>query len=85
MKLKENLTEYTESEFLEVIDKIYQAEGSDEFQDGLLEHFIEVTEHPRGSDIIYYPDKGQEDSPVGILQEVKNWRFKNGKPGFRES
>ena len=85
MKLKESLTEYTESEFLELINTIYKAEGSDQFQDDLLEHFIEITEHPRGSDVIYYPDKGQEDSPAGILHEVKSWRFENGKPGFREA
>jgi hypothetical protein len=26
---------------------------------------------------------GREDSPEGALQEIKEWRKANGKPGFK--
>ncbi|WP_288095641.1 bacteriocin immunity protein, partial [Pseudomonas sp.] len=42
-----------------------------------------VTEHPDRSDVIFYPREGQEDSPEGILKEVKAWRASNNKPGFK--
>ena len=47
--------------------------------------FKKLTEHPDGSDLIYYPKPGQDDSPEGIVKEVKDWRAKNGKPGFKDS
>jgi len=45
--------------------------------------FKRLTEHPAGSDLIFYPEDGQDDSPEGIVQQVKEWRKANGKPGFR--
>jgi len=53
------------------------------YKDKLLQHFELITEHPEKSDVIYCPKEGQEDSPEGILKEVKEWRAKNGKPGFK--
>ncbi|HBV2421528.1 TPA: bacteriocin immunity protein [Klebsiella pneumoniae] len=47
--------------------------------------FKKLTEHPDGSDLICYPKPGQDDSPEGIVKEVKYWRAKNGKPGFNDS
>ncbi|WP_218189439.1 MULTISPECIES: bacteriocin immunity protein [unclassified Pseudomonas] len=29
------------------------------------------------------PKQGREDSPEGILNEIKIWRAENGKPGFK--
>lgn len=59
-------------------------EGTEEGQDALLENFIKITEHPSGVDLIYYPENGEDDSPEGILRIVKEWRAKNGKPGFKK-
>ncbi len=41
-----------------------------------MTHFEKATEHPSGSDLIYYPEDGADDSPVGILKTVKEWRAK---------
>ncbi|KWT10329.1 hypothetical protein AL047_15180 [Pseudomonas syringae pv. broussonetiae] len=49
----------------------------------LLKHFVKVTEHPAQTDVIFYPEEGQEDTPEGILKTIKEWRAKNGKPGFK--
>jgi hypothetical protein len=89
MIFKDKLEDYTETEFLAFL------RGFNDFPDGLhgkeleayldrlLTHFVLVTEHPGRSDVIFYPKEGQEDSPEGILKEVKEWRAANNKPGFK--
>ncbi len=84
MDLKSKLEEYTENEFIELISRIISDEGTEEEQDALLEEFIKITEHPSGSDLIYYPKNGADDSSEGILKTIKEWRAKNGKPGFKK-
>ncbi|AIN16793.1 colicin immunity / pyocin immunity family protein [Yersinia rochesterensis] len=84
MELKYKLEEYRESEFIELISKIILDKGLEDELDSLLENFINVSEHPNGSDLIYYPEEGADDSPEGILAEIKKWRAENGKPGFKE-
>lgn len=50
----------------------------------LVREFRRLSEHPAGSDLIFYPEDGQDDSPEGIVLQVKEWRKANGNPGFRE-
>jgi hypothetical protein len=82
--LKSSLSEYTEGEFLELIKEICEAVGEEEYQDELLEHFIDATGNAAASDWIYYPENNEDDSPEGILNTVKKWRAAQGLPGFRE-
>ncbi|MGA8134892.1 MAG: bacteriocin immunity protein [Pseudomonas gingeri] len=81
--LKSSLSEYSEHEFLELIKEICGAVGTEEYQDELLEHFIEATGNSAASDWIYYPEDGEDDSPKGILESVKAWRAAQGLPGFK--
>ena len=85
MKNRKNISDYTEAEFLELVSRIYNAEEDSEEEDvnNILE-FERLSEHPDGSDLIYYPQEGREDSPEGVVQEVKEWRLANGKPGFKD-
>ncbi|KMJ44789.1 colicin immunity protein [Xenorhabdus khoisanae] len=82
---KKKLEDYTEAEFLAFITKIFKADFETEKQgrDAVLE-FKRLTEHPDGSDVIYYPPVGAEDSPQGILERVKQWRAENGKLLFKK-
>lgn len=84
MNNKKSISDYTEQEFLALVSRIYNAEEESEEEDvnNLLE-FERLCEHPEGSDLIYYPREGREDSPEGVIQEVKEWRQANGKPGFK--
>ncbi len=50
----------------------------------MLDTLEQLTEHPAGSDLIYYPEEGADHSPEGITQTVKEWRAANGLPGFKE-
>ena len=81
---KKTLSDYSESEFLDLVRKICRAEGPTEEDDNrLVREFRRIAEHPSGSDLIFYPEDGKDDSPEGIVQEVKEWRQANGKPGFK--
>ena len=83
--MKNSISDYTEKEFLDFVKKICLAEGATEEDDNkLVREFEKLTEHPDGSDLIYYPEDDREDSPEGVVKEVKEWRAKQGKPGFKK-
>nr|3GJN_A Chain A, Colicin-E9 immunity protein [Escherichia coli]3GJN_D Chain D, Colicin-E9 immunity protein [Escherichia coli] len=85
MELKHSISDYTEAEFLQLVTTICDAEAtSEEELDKLITHFEEMTEHPSGSDLIYWPKEGDDDSPSGIVNTVKQWRAANGKSGFKQ-
>ncbi|MDF7681081.1 bacteriocin immunity protein [Enterobacteriaceae bacterium ESL0689] len=79
------ISDYTEKEFLDFVRKLFDVSNTTEAEDikNILE-FKRLTEHPDGSDLIYYPSEDREDTPEGVVQEVKEWRQANGKPGFKE-
>nr|WP_050115280.1 bacteriocin immunity protein [Yersinia thracica] len=83
--MKNNISDYTELEFLNFVKDIYYDTYSseDEHVKAVLQFEI-LTEHPDGSDLIYYPNDNREDNPESIVAEVKKWRAENGKPGFKE-
>ena len=86
MEDKKSISDFTEAEFLAFVKKIFNPNTTTEDEDvqNVLE-FERLTEHPDGSDVIFYPPKDREDSPEGVVKEVKEWRAKNGKPGFKDS
>lgn len=75
--------EYTESEFVALLQRIIGHDGSESEVDKLVFHFEEVSEHPDGSDLIFYPKEGADESAEGITQTVKAWRAARGLPGFK--
>jgi hypothetical protein len=87
--LKDKIEDYTESEFLAFLEamtanpKNLKGREFGKQVEKFVEHFKIITEHPDGSDVIFYPKEGQEDSSEGILKEIKEWRAANGKPGFK--
>ncbi|WP_404346311.1 bacteriocin immunity protein [Yersinia kristensenii] len=85
MEIKKELTDYTENEFLELINLLFIGEfSSEEEHDELVNHIVKITEHPNGTDILYYPEAGVEDSPEGVIKFIKKWRAENGKPEIKE-
>ncbi|BEM36236.1 colicin immunity protein E2 (plasmid) [Serratia marcescens] len=65
MDLKNNITEYSEAEFISLLKEIFKenvAEKDDRL-DILLEHFEKITEHPEGTDLIYYAPSDAEATP----------------------
>ncbi|WP_226945655.1 bacteriocin immunity protein [Pseudomonas sp. EggHat1] len=85
--MKQKFSDYTEAEFIQLLRELFKEDASDtdERADALLLHFEKVSEHPDGSDLIYYPETGADNSPEGITRTVKDWRTANGLPGFKSS
>ncbi|MFJ4351462.1 bacteriocin immunity protein [Pseudomonas sp. NPDC089428] len=89
MIIKERLEDYTEAEFLMLIKELYHnidGLNSNELErrrDSIVLNFEKLTEHPDGSDVIYYPPEGADSSPQGVVKRIKEWRAANGKPGFK--
>ncbi|HLV77594.1 MAG TPA: bacteriocin immunity protein [Marinobacter sp.] len=85
MEPKNQLQDYTRNEFLALVVAICEAEGSDQHQDRLLENFIAVSEHPAGSDLIFYPENPEDSMPERIVEIVEQWRAQNGLSGFKSA
>ncbi|WP_318419469.1 bacteriocin immunity protein [Photobacterium leiognathi] len=82
---KNKLEEYTEAEFLQLIVDIFEANGTEDETDHFLMCFHEIVGHPLGASLIVDPTvKLDDDSPKGVLKEVKEWRQLHGLPLFKE-
>ncbi|MEA9979395.1 bacteriocin immunity protein [Pseudomonas sp. RTI1] len=69
--------------FVETIFEENNADRNDVRLNELLRQFEQLTGHPAGMDLIYYPESDEECTPVGITETVKKWREENGLPGFK--
>lgn len=82
--MKNKITDYSEKEFLDFVISIWDNDLPEEEEDELVAKFVELIEHPAKSDLIFWPKDGQEDSPEGIVNEIKRWYSEQGKPCFKE-
>lgn len=86
---KSRLEDFTEQEFLQFLREFFEnttelkGDALGAYLTQLTEHFEALVGHPSGSDLIFYPAPGADDSPEGVLSVVKKWRAKQGLPGFR--
>ncbi|MBS3186863.1 MULTISPECIES: bacteriocin immunity protein [unclassified Pseudomonas] len=81
---KHSLADYTCAEFRGVVDELLQATGTSAWQDQLLEHFIDMAEHPDGSDLLYYTANELEGCAVGVIARIIAWRKSKGLPLFKD-
>ncbi len=79
-----SINELSMADFINLIAEIISAEGGEKHQDEILEQFINLSEHPSGSDLIYYPEPGEPATPEAIAEKVLQWRLLNGKQGFKD-
>lgn len=83
--MKPPITEMTELEFLAFVKKIYDADyATEETHTHAVLEFERISEHPSGSDLLFYPDIGKS-GPEAVVKEIKEWRAANAKPGFKKS
>jgi hypothetical protein len=82
--MSKSIAEITEADFLAFVRKIcYMSYPSEKAHTAAVLEFRKISEHPSGSDLIYYPEDGH-NSPEQIVEKVKAWRTANGKPGFKQ-
>jgi len=82
--IKDNLSDYTEQEFINVLERIIGNEGSEEEESKLVLHFNLICEHPIGSNLIFYPGDVADDSAQGIIDSLKKWLSDHGLSGFKQ-
>lgn len=83
IRLKHCLADYSYDEFRLIVEALIQATGSRAWQDRLLEHFIEVVQHPDGADLIYYPEEDRGRCAEQVMARVLEWRASKGLAVFR--
>ncbi|MDB5979034.1 MAG: colicin transporter [Pseudomonas sp.] len=86
--MKSGVSDYTEFQFIRLLKEIFTANSngaSDEALAGLLDQFCQLTEHPDGTDLIYYPESQDQCTPEGITETIKSWREANGLPNFKRA
>jgi hypothetical protein len=84
MVFKNKFEDYTEAEYISLINRLVEGDYSSEKEhDEIVDNIVSTSEHPNGTDILYYPEDGVEDSPDGVLKAIKRWRAENGKPLFK--
>lgn len=79
--MNKTICDYTEAQFIQFLDELFAANdngASDETLGELLDKFRQLTGHPDGTDLIYYPEEGADDSVEGITKTIKEWRAANG-------
>ncbi|MFG0633431.1 bacteriocin immunity protein [Pseudomonas sp. xss_2] len=77
------MSDFTEHEFIQFVRKICTADFPTEHaHDKAILDFEVISEHPAGSDLIYFSEAGKE-SPEAIVAEVKAWRLTAEKTGFK--
>ncbi|POT54949.1 bacteriocin immunity protein [Citrobacter amalonaticus] len=83
MVTHKEITDFTEAEFLSFVEDICNdTYPSEKAHMAAVAEFERLSEHPSGSDLIYYPEEGK-GGPIAVVQEIKEWRKANDKPGFR--
>lgn len=72
---------YSREKLLDVLKRIDlnidDPNGSERELDALVEEFEELSEHPKGSDLLFYPTLEIGDSQEAIVSEVERWRKEN--------
>ncbi|MFJ3075791.1 bacteriocin immunity protein [Pseudomonas sp. NPDC087029] len=85
MKDHKIFSDFTEAEFLEFITSITDPadDVSEKELDLRILKFKEISEHPSGSDLIYWPESDGLDTPEEIIRIIKQWRAAEGRAGFK--
>lgn len=85
LTMKHDITDYTEDEFISFMHKLLAENkaATDDVLDVLLDQFCEMTGHPDGTDLIYYPEGDSSGSAEDVTRVVREWRAAQGLPGFK--
>lgn len=88
---KNCLEDYTEPEMMEFLNEFFEnpkgLKGNEltNHLSQISKHLIKITAHPEGRDLIFNPPSDREDSPEGVIREIKRWRQSQGLSLFKNS
>ncbi|MGD8119102.1 bacteriocin immunity protein [Vibrio sp. TRT 29B02] len=82
--MKSSLINYTESEFLQLIQNTHNGVATDQEVEELVS-FLDTTEYPEGSALLTHPKMvGIEDTPEAMIAELKRWYTQKGQQCFKD-
>lgn len=82
---KVKLEDFSRAEFLMFLSELNDPKGRTEAEDDRwIEHFRILAKHPRGADLLFYPEAGK-DSDEAVVEEIERYRRENGLPGFKDT
>jgi len=76
------IEDVTREEFLSLLKKIFDVKEHRDIHDELIKQFEALSQHPDGSDLIFYPENPGDSTPERIAEIVEEWRVRKGLPGF---
>lgn len=80
-----SIAEFAREQFVKFVSFLGAAPGSTEAENSRWNRkFRELAQDPKGTDLLYYPDPGQE-SDEDVVAEVERYRRENGMLGFKDS
>jgi hypothetical protein len=84
MELKATLKDYTEPEFLALVNKIWAVDLPKQNHDQLINHFDRIVGHPDGADLLFYSkDEYNMNSPELAVGYVNEWWQGHGLAAFK--
>lgn len=84
MELRPKLQDYTETEFQAFVGNIWNVDMSKEEHDRLINHFDRIVGHPKGADLLFYPEEAAyTNAPATIIHLLKQWHFKKNVIPFK--
>jgi hypothetical protein len=84
MELKPTLKDYTAPEFQALVDRIWAVDLPKIEHDRLINHFDRIAGHPKGADLLFYPDSGfNSNSAQSVVYYVRDWHHKQGIAPFK--
>ncbi|MCM5705815.1 bacteriocin immunity protein [Larsenimonas salina] len=81
---KPRFEDYTREEFMGLIKAIFDVESNIDIYYDLVSHFSIVSQHPDGSDLIFYPGDPEGVTPEIVFDQVVQWRKAHSLPGFKD-
>jgi len=79
------IEDLTREEFLSLVREIFNVSKNREIHDELIDQFEDISQHPSGSDLFFYPDNPEDSTPERIVEIVEQWRAQNGLSGFKSA
>lgn len=77
------IEDITREELVAFLKRIFDVTDCAETHDELIDQFEDLSQHPDGSDLIFYPENPDDSTPERIVEIVEGWRARNGLPGFK--
>lgn len=68
MLMTTRIEDISRDEFLQLIKDIFNVSKNRDIHDELIDRFEELSQHPDGSDLMFYPENQEDSTPERIVE-----------------